>query len=428
MPVVPFPPLRTSMAATLLGMALVPAHAQPDPVRVPAPTFVDRAANTIVQPGDSSGMNAWHAQLDRLFFHGEGQVNVVHIGGSHIQADMWSNHVRHRLQHTAPGVRAARGFIFPFSLARTNNPYWYLPEATGTWTAVRNVTRADTSILGLAGISVTSRDTLSELRVSFRGEVYAGYTFQQVRVLHSVDSSFAVEAWDPDTTVRISADFDPDEGLTTFRYDRHMDTLRLRFRRTDSTQTHITLHGIVLDTDDPGFVYHAIGVNGASTRSYLRCQLFTAHLAQLRPDLVVFSIGVNDAHDADFSKAVFKRNYAALIDRVRQAAPDAAILLTTNTDSYHRRRVVNRNGAAVRAAMLELGRERGVAVWDLYTVMGGPGSIAQWEKAGLAKKDRIHFNRAGYTLLADLQTAALMEAYGAHLKHGTGPRHAGGEP
>jgi lysophospholipase L1-like esterase len=394
----------------------VPAFAQPHPLLVDAPPFVDRAANVILQPGDSSGMNAWHEKLDHLFMHGEGQVNVVHIGGSHIQADIWSNHVRNRLQQTAPGVRAARGFIFPFTLARTNNPYWYQVEATGAWTAVRNVTRADTSLLGLAGISVTTRDTLTGLRVSFRGEAYPGYTFRQVRVIHSVDSSYRVEAWDPDTTVRITASFDPDEGITTFHYDRHMDTLRLRFRRTDSTQTHITLHGIILDTDDPGFVYHAIGVNGASTRSYLRCQLFTAHLAQLRPDLVVFSIGVNDAHDADFSKAVFKRNYAALIERVRQAAPDAAILLTTVTDSYHKRRVVNRNGPAVREVMMELGREMGVAVWDLHSVMGGPGSIAKWEQAGLAQKDRIHLNRAGYTVLADLQVAALMEAYGAYLR------------
>lgn len=414
-------PLPFRSIVALACMAVVHVQAQPDPVRVAVPAFVDRAANTIVQPGDSTGMNAWHAKLDRLFMQGEGQVNVVHIGGSHIQADMWSNHVRHRLQHTAPGVRAARGFIFPFTLAKTNNPYWYNPEATGTWTTARNVTRADTSTLGLAGISVTTRDTLSRLKVSFRGEAYAPYTFNQVRVLHSVDSSFIVEAWHPDSTVRIERTFDPEEGLTTFRYDRHLDTLRLRFRRTDPTQTHLTLHGILLDTDDPGFVYHAIGVNGASTRSYLRCQLFTAHLAQVRPDLVVFSIGVNDAHDADFSPTAFKRNYKALIDRVRQAAPDAAIVLTTNTDSYYKRRVVNRNGLAVRQVMLELAQEQGVAVWDLYTTMGGPGSIAKWEQAGLAQKDRIHFNRAGYTLLADLQVAALMEAYGAYLEKHPAP-------
>lgn len=411
---------RTSAIIGILLLPL-PALAQPDPLRVSAPPFVDKDANHIVHRGDSSGFSTWHTKLDRLLLEGEGQVNVVHIGGSHIQADMWSMQVRHRLQHVVPGVRAGRGFIFPFTMAKSNNPYWYLPEPTGTWTAVRNVTVADTSTLGLSGISATTLDTLTELKVSFRGDVYPGYEFNRIQVLHGTDSSFAVEAWDTDSTVHIERQLNARDGITSFQYDRYMDTLRIRFRRTDTLQTRFTLHGIILESDDPGFMYHAIGVNGASTKSYLRCQRFVDHLALLKPDLVVFSVGVNDAHDSEFDPRRFKRNYTDLIARVRQAKPDAAILLTTNTDSYYRRRVANRNALKVRDAMLELSAEQGVAVWDMFTVMGGLGSIAQWQQAGLAQKDRIHFNRQGYMLLADLQVAALMEAYGEHLKRDARP-------
>ncbi|MCW5898778.1 MAG: hypothetical protein KIT10_05855 [Flavobacteriales bacterium] len=403
----------TAQAAIILTL---PALAQPDPLRVTVPDFVDLAANQIILQGDSSGFAAWHNKLDRLILDGQGQLNIVHIGGSHIQADMWSMHTRHRLQQVVPGVRAGRGFIFPYTMAKTNNPYSYEVKHSGNWSAVRNVTKADTSTLGLSGISVTTRDTLTELMVAFRGEQYPGYQFSRVKVLHNRDSSIAVEAWSRDSTVRIERRTDPREGVTTIRYDRYMDTLRLRFRRTDTLQTRFTLHGIILESDDPGIFYHAIGVNGAATRSYLRCQRFADHLALLKPDLVVFSVGINDAHDADFDPARFKANYAELIRRVRSVAPDAAILLTTNSDSYFKRKVANRNAHKVRQVMLELGAEQGVGVWDLFTVMGGLGSIAQWESAGLAQKDRIHFNRQGYMLLGDLQTAALMQAYGEHVK------------
>lgn len=407
--------------AILPALLSLPALAQPDPLRTAAQPFLDVSANRIIQRGDSSGMEAWNQKLDRLYFTGEGQLNVVHIGGSHIQADMWSQQARHRMQQTAPGIRAGRGFIFPFTMAKTNNPYWYEVKHTGNWSAVRNVTKADTSTLGLAGISVTTRDTLTTLDVSFRGDQYPGYDFNRIKVLHGRDSSFAVEAWSNDSTVRIQRSVDASDGITTFQYDRYVDTLRLRFRRTESTQVRFTLHGITLESDDPGIFYHAIGVNGAATKSYLRCQRFTDHMAVVKPDLVVFSVGINDAHDSEFDPKRFKRNYTQLIERVRLAAPDAAIVLTTNTDSFFKRRVANRNAYKVREAMLELSAEQGVAVWDMFTVMGGLGSIAKWESAGLAQKDRIHFNRQGYMLLGDLQVAAIMEAYGEHVKRNARP-------
>ncbi len=407
---------------TIAAIALaLPGLAQPDPLTAVDLPFLDMGANRIVHTGDSSGFAAWHGKLDRLLFEGEGQLNVVHIGGSHIQADLWSMQVRHRMQHVAPGVRAGRGMIFPFSMAKTNNPYWYHPQYTGSWTAVRNVTRADTSMLGLTGISVTTRDTLTQLKVSFRGDQYPGYEFNRVKVLHEMDSSFAVEAWSQDSTVFIERTVDTLAGWTEFQYSRYMDTLRLHFRRTGMDQARFTLHGILLESDDPGIVYHAIGVNGASTRSYLRCQLFTDHLATVMPDLVVFSVGINDAHDSEFDVARFKRNYAELIERVRIAAPEAAILLTTNSDSFFKRKVANRNAYKVRDAMLQLSAEQGVGVWDLFTTMGGLGSIAIWEKNGLAQKDRIHLNRQGYMVLGDLQVAAIMEAYGEHVKRNARP-------
>lgn len=413
--------LRRCLAA-LTGLTITAAvHAQADPFMVEAPPFVDLGANRIELFGEGTALDGWHAKLDRLFLVGEGQLNVVHIGGSHIQADIWSQQARHRLQHAVPGVRSGRGLVFPYTLAKTNNPWWYLVEGRGTWTAARSVVRADTTTLGLSGIAITTRDTAATINLHFRVNGYPTHPFDRVRVLHRMDSSFAVRAWSRDSTLRVTAHTDSQRGFTEFRYDRQVDTLRLRFARTDSSQRSFTLHGIVLGTGDPGIVYHAVGVNGASTASYLRCQRFTDHLALLEPDLVVFSVGINDAHDSDFDLARFKRNYGELVDRVRAARPDAAILLTTNTDSYFKRKVANRNAHRVREAMRQLGAEKNVAVWDVFGVMGGLGSIAEWEKAGLAQKDRIHLNRAGYTLLGDLQTAALMEAYAEHLKRSVGP-------
>ena len=405
--------ITTIITFTLLSAL---ASGQGNPFAVHARPFMNPAANHIVFKGDSSAWGEWHAALDRALFAGQGQVSVVHFGGSHVQADLWTGQLRHRLQGMSPGMRAAKGFIFPYNLAKSNNPWWYKPEFTGQWSALRNVHAPDSSSLGMAGISATTTDTLTEIKVSFREDIHPGYSFDRVRVLHRMDSSYQVFASGDDSTMRITRRVDELGGFTEFIYDRHVDTLRLRIARTDSTQRRFILHGMELGTGDPGIVLHPLGVNGASTASWLRCGRFSEELALLHPDLVILSIGINDAHDPDFSPERYEANYRELIRRIRIANPKAAILLTTNTDSYMKRRFVNKNAGPVRDAMLRLSASEGVGVWDAWGVMGGAGSIRAWEKAGLAKADRVHLNRNGYELLGDLLYAALMEAYGNHLK------------
>jgi lysophospholipase L1-like esterase len=62
--------------------------------------------------------------------------------------------------------------------------------------------------------------------------------------------------------------------------------------------------------------------------------------------------------------------------------------------------------------MYELAEKHNAVVFDLYEVMGGAGSIDDWYRDELAKKDRIHFTREGYFLFADLFYNAFMNAYG----------------
>jgi lysophospholipase L1-like esterase len=405
-----------AFALTTLFAFAVLAQSPSGPLIVPENDLVDLSRNTIQLPGDRTTWDGFNEKLDQLFFEGKGQVNIVHIGGSHVQADAWTAELRHRLQSVAPGTRAGRGFIFPYNMAGSNNPYWYEPVYTGKWTVSKNTVRADTSQLGLAGYSVTTRDPKTSLRISFRGDMYPGYTFTRATVLHGRDSGFVASAVCHDTDVVITYATDVLKGITVFEFSRPVDTLDLRFEQTDTlAQRSFTLFGIHLGSEDPGIYYHASGVNGAATWSWLRCQRFEEELALLEPDLVVFSIGINDAHDPDFCASCYEKNYEKLIARVRNVNPDAAVLLVTNSDSYRKRRYPVRTADDVRDVMMRLAAKHGTGVWDLFGVMGGPGSIRLWQRAGLAKRDLIHFTRQGYAQVGDLMFTAIMKAYGEHV-------------
>ena len=104
---------------------------------------------------------------------------------------------------------------------------------------------------------------------------------------------------------------------------------------------------------------------------------------------------------------------------VLRTNPECAFIFVTNNDSYRyvrRGMSYNQNTEAVRKAMMELAKEFGAGVWDVYAIMGGAHSVEKWRDAGLAKADRLHFTDVGYELLGDLFTEALVADKEEHSK------------
>ena len=143
----------------------------------------------------------------------------------------------------------------------------------------------------------------------------------------------------------------------------------------------------------------------------MRCVDFEQQLSLIKPDLVIFSIGINDAYEEDFSKESFYKNYDTLIQKIKSINPSTAILLTTNNDSYYKRKYPNKRALEVREKMLELAQNEHLALWDMVQVMGGLNSIKDWHKHKLAKKDLIHLSYDGYNLIGDLLFEAFMKSY-----------------
>ena len=77
---------------------------------------------------------------------------------------------------------------------------------------------------------------------------------------------------------------------------------------------------------------------------------------------------------------------------------------------------MNTNGLVVQQAFMEMAKDYGAAVWDQFDVMGGLRSMQDWEKAGLAQKDKVHFTRDSYKLMGDLLYNALIKSYIQHTK------------
>ncbi|MBO6026781.1 MAG: hypothetical protein J6P73_05995 [Bacteroidales bacterium] len=395
------------------------AYAQ-SPVKrdIPDYSFVNLDRNALIYPGDSLAMERFFDKMDTLLFTGKGNVSIMHIGGSHVQAGVFSQAMRDNLLNLFPGITAGRGMVFPFM--KTNTPFSYSIYRTGEWDYCRNAVAFNTR-LGLAGASVTTSDPDASFSIVTREkrqtELSPTFDFNFVKIIGygDNDSIKPVVHYNYDT---IYGTFSEKEGSFTFLLPDYTDSLYVDFNQVPGT---FTVTGVYLDNGMPGITYHGIGINGAKVSSYLSCEDLERDLKLVHPDLVIFGIGINDAAADTFSKEKFKSDYTALIDIIHKVSPDCALLFVTNNDSYkkvsRRKYEVNKNGLLAEQAFLELGEQHNAAVWDFFDIMGGLKSMAKWEKDGFAQKDKVHFTSAGYTLIGDLLFNALMDRYIEHLNH-----------
>ena len=128
-------------------------------------TFIDTSINEIHFPAGDESYKHFYEKMDSLVFENKGQVRIVHFGGSHIQADVFSNRVRENLVKRYPGLAAGRGFVFPYSAARTNTPSSYASYYKGKWDMSKNVLKEITKPLGLLGIAVSTTDPRAEISI-----------------------------------------------------------------------------------------------------------------------------------------------------------------------------------------------------------------------------------------------------------------------
>ncbi|WP_150126022.1 GDSL-type esterase/lipase family protein [Brevundimonas sp. LM2] len=143
------------------------------------------------------------------------------------------------------------------------------------------------------------------------------------------------------------------------------------------------------------------------------------------PDLVVLAYGTNDGFDDGLDAVAYEALLRAQVERVRQAAPGASLLILgapealrgagegTCPGDLERRWTAPAGLAVVREVQHRVAASERVAFWDWKGRMGGDCSafaLAQGETP-LMRGDGVHFTRDGGDWIGGLLFADLMTAY-----------------
>ncbi len=370
--------------------------------------FIHYNANRIHLNGaDWSGLQ----QILKEAAAGHATLDIVHIGDSHIQAEGNTSRVRRHLQHRYGS--AGRGLIIPFRLAGTNQPTDYRITSSASFTSAKLMRMPWPTTMGFTGISLA----MPASTVSF--DISNAQPFDAIAVYGRGEISISEV-----TVGSAKVAFDEIDGnnATLAVLDHAVSACTITIDAPGGN-----IYGFELRRDDHGIRYHAIGNNGATFSQYNSIGGFGASLRQLAPDLVIVSLGTNEAF-GKISDEAFTRQINALVSDIHTHNPGVHILLTTPSECQRTvyttvrtrrkrrkrakiRRVrsfaVNSNIARLRSAILRYGEQHHIATWDWYDVAGGNGSSTLWLSAHLLGGDRIHRTWAGYHLEGDLLAEAL---------------------
>jgi lysophospholipase L1-like esterase len=379
--------------------------------------FLNLEENCLHFPGTQDAWENLFSKVARVRQQSGEQLHVLHIGGSHVQGGTFARRIREGLAVGLLGeeILHGPGFCFPYALAGTNSPSDLIAHAVGDWQGHRAVKQPEEGPFGLCATQARTSTPYAGFQFYVIDRALLPYPYRRVRLFYELDADGVTPVpmgWYCPDSIRV----DTAGGYVEWLYAEDQDILDVMLLPSEDSSGHtFTFHGVEFWHPERSLIYHTVGANGASLNTYLKCTVLPAHATAIAPDLVVFGIGVNDANGPNgrFDPVGFEKRYEELMGHFRAANPEVAFVFITNNDTWYKKRNVNRNALTVQKVMYRLAENHGAAVWDQFEVMGGLNSIVAWQRAGLAKSDRVHFTRAGYILMGELFAGAMTEAWQA---------------
>lgn len=406
--------MRNSIVLLALVLITCTSNAQENRQEIelecPQDTVINFEKSVLFFPAGRDAQDLFYAKLDSLQKDSLTNLNIWHVGGSHVQGGSFPNKLRENFQKLAG--KGERGFVFPRQLAGTHGDHSIRMTAVGNWFApmLTKPSTEEKPRYGITGFAARC-DSTASIGLNTDPKKKDQWKFKQIRLLgYSSSEEIHPELYVGDSLCQHS--FDTLTASYFYDLPELTDSIRVDFNIPEGE--YFVLTGLQPLTGDKGINYFASGVNGAKVTSWTeQCEDLERDLQLVNPDLVILGLGINDSacDSLTFSPDKFKEEYRKLIQMVHAVSPDCAMIFITNNDSYRyvkRGMEYNYNAEEVRTAMIELATEYNAGVWDLYGVMGERDSVHKWLEVGYISKDKLHFTPKGYRRIADLLFEAII--------------------
>src|SRR5690625_1910956 len=422
---------------------------------------------------NSVALEGFFEKLQALEKGENSKVQIIHIGDSHIQAGFFSGKNREILQDKFGN--AGLGFIFPHRLANSNGISEVRYASSVPWQSKRNIYAGIEDSVGISGFKLFTElkdfavnikveeekyffntlKLISPQRMMFspaknlkdiRLEDYSiqkkthiiksgealsiiarkyGVTVNQIKQANRLQSNMIragdrlvipVKAKTPAPIERSAFDIMEFDDFPEYSVLHAAQPMQSIWLLSNDYPGSFSINGLLLERDDPGILYSGIGVNGARFSDYNKTPLFFEQLKTLNPDLLVISLGTNEAHD-HLKPEKFKEDLRKFVQNLKENEIDAPVLFTSPPPSLLKRQFPNTYSESYAHLLNEIAEEEQVAVWDLFEVLGGKNQVRNNFSKGIISRDYVHYSKKGYVYSAELFTEAVLNAYYFYIYH-----------
>lgn len=343
-------------------------------------------------------------------------VRVVHYGDSQIELDRISQDLREALQERFGGSGTG---LFP---ALGNVPSASISKAaSGSFTQYTmygdsTTQRAGHNRYGILAqvVQLTGSGTLTLRGTKNKNAREGVKTFESVSVLYGKGENLVVKAASgtdkPEPVVQKG-----ENGVTlvTWRFSQPVEKATLTF------QGNAEIYGIGAD-GNAGVAVDNVPLRGCSGTIFTRISkpLMTDSFALTDTRLIILQFGGNMMPMIRGAKQIepYQEQIAKQIAYFHEVAPQAKILFIGPSDmgkSVNGRVVTWPHLPELVDSLKATALRNDAAYWDLYRMMGGENSMAQWVRHSppYAGPDYIHFTPAGAQKVGDALSRSFLTYY-----------------
>ena len=423
--------------------------------------------NNIYKP---VALNPFFEKLLTLEGAKDRKLNIVHIGDSHIQADVMTQVVRERLQDAFGN--GGLGLVFPYSLIKTNGGRNVSFSSNISWDAIKNTT---SNLAGITGYALSTNKKNFVIELNLKNKDYSFNTLKIItpknqRLFEVATNVGKVTPLKPSVPKSITHKVAKGETLYATSRKYHITVAQLQklnrlkganirigqvlhipgkttvtpptnskvdmsnatilngdalysyyaynnlnvsdkiYLTPNVESSSFTLNGIVLENDKSGVIYHSIGVNGAHFSDYNKSELFFEQIKALEPDWSIISLGTNEAF-GKLSADRYDAQVMKFINAIRSQVNQCPILLTTPPPSLFRNKTPNPLCLEYADTLIDNSMKDNYSVFDLYRALGGNEAMNRFISQNLIANDRVHYTRNGYLEQGTLFFDAFMSNY-----------------
>ena len=379
--------------------------------------FIYENPDRIYLPGDDyRWLDPLFRQLEQAQRQGR-TVRVTHYGDSQIEMDRISQDLREALQGrfggSGTGLFPALANVPSASISRSASggfAHFTMYGDSTTQRAGHNRYGPLAQVVKLSGGGTVS------LRVTGNKTAREGVkTFESVRVLYGrASKNFQVTVQSDTARPKpVVQSYESGTTLVTWHFGRPVTKATLRF------QGDAELYALGADGPD-GVAVDNIPLRGCSGTIFTRISqpLLQESFALLDTRLIILQFGGNYMPVATSTQVIarYQEQIAQQIQYFHAAAPQARILFIGPSDmgkSVGGRMVTWPRLPELVDSLKATALRNDAAYWDLYRMMGGENSMAQWVRhnPAYAGPDYIHFTPAGAQKVGDALSRSLLGYY-----------------